>query len=105
MSLKDSHKVFVSDETWRWIRGFLPVARKVMAEPNLSERDLAKLAIWQGLDQMLTDAIPKDSNVLLESFKHMTIENPKDVGAFIVQKMDEGKLKELKDKWRRVGCV
>ena len=103
--MKDSHKVFVSDETWRWIRGFLPVARKVMAEPNFSEADLVKLAIWQGLDQMLTDVIPEDSSVLLESFKHMNLENPEDVGVVIVQKMDERKVKILVDKWKRVGCV
>ena len=103
--MKDSHKITVSDETWRWIRGFLPVARKVMEEPNFSEMDLVKLAIRQGLDQMLTDTIPEDSSGLLESFKFMILENPKDVGAIIVQKMEEKEIKLLADKWKRVGCV
>ncbi len=103
--MKDSHKVFISDETWRWIGGFLPVARKVMGAPDFSETDLVELAIWQGLDQMLTDVISEDSSVLLESFKRMSIENPKDVGAVIVQKMEEGEIKVLADKWKRVRCV
>ena len=76
-----------------------------MGAPDFSETDLVKLAIWQGLDMMLTDVVSEDSSVLLESFKRMTIENPKDVGAVIVQKMEEGEIKILADKWKRVGCV
>ncbi len=76
-----------------------------MAAPDFSETDLVKLAIWQGLDTMLTDVVSEDSSILLESFKRMNLENPKDVGAVIVQKMEEGKIKVLADKWKRVGWV
>ncbi len=99
--MRDSHKVFISDETWRWIKGFLPVARKVMGAPDFSEIDLVELVIWQGLDQMLTDVIPEDSSVLLESFKHMTIENPEEVGKIIIERMKKREARSLSKKWRK----
>lgn len=99
--MTDAHKVFISDETWRYIRGFLPIARKIMEEPNYSETDLVKLAIWQGLDQMLTDVIPENSSVLLESFKRMTLENPEDVGKIIVSRLKKRESRSLSKKWRR----
>ena len=99
--MKDSHKVFISDEIWRWIRGFLPVARKVMEEPNFSETELVQLAIWEGLTKILIDVVPEDSGVLLESFKRMTIENPEDVGEIIVGKLKKREAKLLADKWKK----
>ncbi len=99
--MKDAHKVFISDEIWRWIRGFLPVARKVMEEPDFSEMDLVELAIWQSLDHMLTDVISQDSSVLLESFKHMNLENPEEVGKIIVDRLKKKEAKLLADKWKK----
>ncbi len=99
--MRDSHKVFISDETWRWIRGFLPVARKVIAAPDFSETDLVQLAIWECLEKMLIDVVPEDSGVVLESFKYMTIENPEDVGKIIVGKLKKREAKLLADKWKK----
>lgn len=99
--MRDSHKVFISDEIWRWIRGFLPVARKVLGTPDFSKKDLIELAIWQGLDQMLTDVIPKDSSVLLESFKQMALEDPEEVGKIIVGKLKKREAKHLADRWKK----
>ncbi|MFX0016355.1 MAG: hypothetical protein ACFFB2_17300 [Promethearchaeota archaeon] len=101
ISLKDSHRVFISDETWRKIRGFLPVVRKVMGTTDFSEIDLIELAIWLGLDQMLTDVIPEDSSILVESFKHMNLENPEEVGKIIVDKLEKREFKSLSIKWRK----
>ena len=98
--MKDSHKVFISDETWRWIRGFLPVARKVMGAPDFSETDLVQLAIWEGFAKMLIDVVPEDSGVVLESFKRMTIENPEDVGKIIVGRMKKREARSLLKKWK-----
>ena len=69
-----------------------------MKEPDFSETELVQLVIWEGLEKMLTDVIPEDSGVLLDSFKHMNIENPEDVGKIIVGKMKKREAKLLADK-------
>lgn len=72
-----------------------------MGTTDFSEIDLIELAIWLGLDQMLTDVIPEDSSILVESFKHMNLENPEEVGKIIVDKLEKREFKSLSIKWRK----
>ncbi|MFX1286079.1 MAG: hypothetical protein ACFFB5_20715 [Promethearchaeota archaeon] len=99
--MKDTHKVFISDETWQLIRGFLPVARKVMRAPDFSEIDLVELVIQQGLGQMLTDIVSEGPDVLLESFKHIHLEDPEELGRIIVDKLKKRETRTLSKKWRK----
>lgn len=87
--LGDSQKISLSDEIWSRIKGFLPVVSKVMDEPSLSEDKLANLALWIGLEKMLTDMIGNNPELLMDSILQMNRINPEFIGNFIVQAMEK----------------
>lgn len=100
--LENLHEVEISDEIWKRIKGFLPVIRKLMEEPDFSEVMLIHLAIWEGLDKMFEGVIPDDPRVLFDSFKKMNQDDPEFIGKFIVQTIERGDIIMLTEESKRL---
>jgi hypothetical protein len=77
--------IFLPPETWKALRGFLPVFRLVTESSDFSESDLAISAIDRGLAKMIEDVLGDDLEIWQAIIEGLFFSNPELVGQFMSQ--------------------
>ena len=103
-------KIEISNELYRRLRAFIKVIDAVLEE-KMSDRidDYAELVLSIGLERMLQDPLPKETEILLKTMVVMFKKNPEFISDFIAETLETGKrireeeekIKSTKESWKR----
>lgn len=97
----EEKSLFLPQETWKALRGFLPVFRIVMENPDFSETDLAISAIDRGLAKMIEDVLGSELEIWQAIIEGLFFSNPEFVGRFMKQAYENRGDTVLAGEWKK----
>ena len=93
--------LFLPQETWKALRGFLPVFRIVTENPDFSETDLAISAIDRGLAKMIEDVLGDELEIWQAIIEGLFFSNPEFVGRYMKKAYESRGDGVLASEWKK----